>query len=539
MTVIGTNTASLRAGNASNTANMQLSNAMERLSTGKRINSAKDDAAGLAIASRMTSQLRSMAVAVRNANDGISMAQTAEGALGEVTSMLQRMKELATQSANGTLGTAERAALQTEVTQLTGQINDIARTTNFNGQALLDGSVKALKLQTGTTAADTVSLTMAAVSADSLGLTVGTGGAVSGRVTTGTTGVSVGDILINGTNAFAGTADVAWDTASDLATLINGNSTRTGVTATAFNNVTSSSAITGAVASGTINGKAIGSAASAADFVANVNRNADEYGVTASLTSDNKITFANKTGAAIVTTGGVAISSTPGFVSLSSVDGSKFTVGGAAAADLNAAGLNAFDGASYKGATDTTAAMATAGVKINGVAIADTTNTGLTLANTKAAVLAAINAKTADTNVVGSYTGDKLVLSSNNGGPVRVEGASELGLADQGGAAGVSFDLDISTAQSASSAMSVIDKALDSISATRGNLGAIQSRLQVTVNNLTTTSTNLSDAKSRIEDADFSVETAALAKAQILSQASTAMLAQANQSQQGVLKLLQ
>ena len=106
MTVIGTNTASLRAGNASNTANMQLSNAMERLSTGKRINSAKDDAAGLAIASRMTSQLRSMAVAVRNANDGISMAQTAEGALGEVTSMLQRMKELATQSANGTLGTA-------------------------------------------------------------------------------------------------------------------------------------------------------------------------------------------------------------------------------------------------------------------------------------------------------------------------------------------------------------------------------------------------------------------------------------------------
>ena len=537
MTVIGTNVSALRAANASSSASMQLSTTMERLSTGKRINSAKDDAAGLAIASRMTSAVKSMAVAVRNANDGISMAQTAEGALGEVTNMLQRMKELATQSANGTLGTSERAALQAETNQLTSQINDIAKTTNFNGLNLLDGSVKNLKLQTGINSGDTVAINLDGMSSDKLGLTVGTGGVVSGRVTTGTTGVAPGDITLNGVNAFAGTADVAWDSAADLADLVNQNSARTGVTATALNSVTST-AITGAVAGGTINNKAIGSAATAADFVALVNRNSDDYGVTASLTSDNKITLSNKTGEAISATGGLAISSTQGFVSLASADGKNVTVGGTTA-DLTTAGLNAFDGASYTAGAVTAAATNTAGIKINGVDIADTTNTGLSQAATQTAIKNAINAKTSDTGVVADYVANKLVLSSNNGGSIRVEGASEIGFQDQGGSDGVSFDLDISSQNSASAAMSVIDKALDKISATRGNLGAIQNRLEVTVNNLTTTSTNLADSRSRIEDADFSAESTNLAKAQILSQASTAMLAQANQSQQSVLKLLQ
>ena len=122
MTVIGTNTAALRAGNASNSANMQLSSAMERLSTGKRINSAKDDAAGLAISSSMTSQIRGMNQAIRNANDAMSMAQAAEGALGEVTSMLQRIRELAVQSASGTYSdTPDRTNLNAEVTALTAQ----------------------------------------------------------------------------------------------------------------------------------------------------------------------------------------------------------------------------------------------------------------------------------------------------------------------------------------------------------------------------------------------------------------------------------
>ena len=538
MTVIGTNISALRSANASASASSSLSQAMERLWTGKRINAAKDDAAGLAIASRMTSQVKSMAVAIRNANDGISMTQTAEGALGEVTNMLQRMKELATQSANGTLGTSERAALQAETNQLVAQINDISKTTNFNGLNLLDGSVKNLKLQTGSNAGDTVALNLSAVSADDLGLTLGTGGVVSGRVGDGS-GVAPDSVKLNGVAAFAGTANVSWTDAKGLAALVNGNSDRTGVTATAFNSVTTSTAFTGAVTGGTINGKAVGSAASAADFVDLVNRNSADYGVTAKLGDDNKITFTNKTGEAISTTGFEAISSTDGYVSLKSTDGKNFTVGGT----LTNTGLTEYNGAGYVGAALTDSSAVTDGqLTINGVNIGAIADAG-TAAQNAIAFRDAINAKSAQTGVSATVLDDandnRLILSSNNGGAVKIGGTSPsaAGFSAQG-ADGASFDLDISTQNSASAALSVIDKALDVVSAKRGDLGAIQNRLEVTVNNLTTTTSNLSEARSRIEDADFSAESTALAKAQILSQASTAMLAQANQSQQGVLKLL-
>ena len=166
MTVIGTNIGSLRAANASTSANMALSTSMERLSTGKRINSAKDDAAGLAIASSMTAQVRGMNQAVRNANDGISMAQTAEGALGEVANMLQRVRELAVQSASGTYSDSDRTNLQAEVTELTSQITDILADSEFNGNKLFDGTAGtagAVSIQTGANGGDTVSLSLAAV----------------------------------------------------------------------------------------------------------------------------------------------------------------------------------------------------------------------------------------------------------------------------------------------------------------------------------------------------------------------------------------
>lgn len=271
MTVIGTNISALRASNASASANNALSGAMERLSTGKRINSSKDDAAGLAIATSMTSQIRGMNQAVRNANDGISMAQTAEGGLNEVTNILQRVRELAVQSSSGTYSDEDRTNLQAEVTELQGQLTDILANTEFNGVKLFDG-------------------------------TAGSGGSVSIQV---------------GANA----------------------------------------------------------------------------GETVSL-------------------------------------------------DL-----------------------------------------------------------------------------------------SEIDLTD-------AIAVDISDATDASDALDTLDTAIESISTSRATLGASQSRLQSVVNNLTQNMTNLTDARSRIEDADFSAETTALAKAQILSQASTAMLAQANQSQQGVLSLL-
>jgi flagellin len=169
MTVIGTNTAALRAGNASTAASKMLGSAMERLSTGKRINSAKDDAAGLAIASTMTGSIRGMNQAIRNANDGISMAQTAEGALGEVTNMLHRVRELSVQSASGTYSDDDRTNMQAEVTELTGQISSILDNTKFNGIALFDGSAGDsgdVTIQTGSTADDTVTLSLAQVDLD-------------------------------------------------------------------------------------------------------------------------------------------------------------------------------------------------------------------------------------------------------------------------------------------------------------------------------------------------------------------------------------
>lgn len=188
MTVIATNTAALRAANASNSANKLLGSAMERLSTGKRINSAKDDAAGLAIASSMTASIRGMNQAIRNSNDGISMAQTAEGALEEVTNMLQRIRELSVQSASGTYSTTDRTNLQTEVAALTGQITSILTNTEFNGVKLFDGSAGAsgvVTIQTGSNASDTVDLTFADIDLDSaVAVDISTAAAASTALTT-------------------------------------------------------------------------------------------------------------------------------------------------------------------------------------------------------------------------------------------------------------------------------------------------------------------------------------------------------------------
>lgn len=169
MNVINTNVGAMKASNASNAAGKSLSVAMERLSTGKRINSAKDDAAGLAIATGMTSQVRGMSQGIRNANDGISMAQTAEGALNEVTNMMQRIRELAVQATSGTYDTGDKTNIQAEVTQLTTQITSTMSNTQFNGTKLFDGSAGTagvVTIQAGANAADTVNLTFANLGAD-------------------------------------------------------------------------------------------------------------------------------------------------------------------------------------------------------------------------------------------------------------------------------------------------------------------------------------------------------------------------------------
>ncbi len=168
MTVIGTNVSALRTSFAANQAEMSLAKSIERLSTGRRINSASDDAAGNAIATRMTSEVRGLNMAIRNANDGISLAQTAEGGMNEITSMLQRMRELSVQSANGTLAGGDRANLQTEVTALIAQIGDVATRTDYNGVALLDGTNASINIQTGSQASETVAVTLTDVDATAL-----------------------------------------------------------------------------------------------------------------------------------------------------------------------------------------------------------------------------------------------------------------------------------------------------------------------------------------------------------------------------------
>jgi flagellin len=169
MTVINTNVSALRAQNSSRVANNMLGTAMERLSSGKRINSAKDDAAGLAISTRMDAKVRGLNQAVRNANDGISLAQTAEGALGEVSNILVRMRELSVQAANGTTATSDRAAIQTEVTALLAQVGDIAGRTDFNGTNLFDAATT-FNIQTGVDTGQTVAITFASMNATGLGV---------------------------------------------------------------------------------------------------------------------------------------------------------------------------------------------------------------------------------------------------------------------------------------------------------------------------------------------------------------------------------
>ncbi len=355
MTVINTNSSALRAQNASRMANEQLSTAMERLSTGSRINSAKDDAAGLAISTSMTSAVTGMSQAIRNANDGISLAQTADGSLSEVTNMLQRIRELGVQSASGTYSDDDRANMQAEVSQLTGQISDTLTKASFNGVKLFDTATAA--------------------------------------TTPGTPGTA-------------------------------GNGTRTSIQ--------------------------VGSNA-------NETVNIDIGNIATNLTLSTSTTGAL----------GTALTGTPTGTHTITMD--DYIAGG----------------------------------KAGGATIA-ATDVGKT-----------VNQTTGDQY----FAADPAATTK----PTKNVDLSTVSVASKGGA---------------NVALTGVDTMLKTVNTVRAGLGASESRLNSVVNSLTSTVSNLTDARSRIEDTDFSAETTNLAKSQILNQAATAMLAQANQSQQGVLKLL-
>lgn len=471
---INTNLSSLTAQRNSTKSQNDLSTAINRLSSGLRINSAKDDAAGLAIAERFTSQIRGLNQAARNANDGISLAQTAEGALGSTGANLQRIRELAVQSANATNSASDRAALQQEVAQLVAEIDRVGAQTQFNGINLLDGSFSSQQFQVGANANQTIAISgLSSARSSALGQTYGV--SATGTTLTASTGITAaGQFTINGTDIYAGAA--VGGSAKDIAAAINARSI-TGVTATAqATSVAGTTAATAGITAGTatltVNGIAIGlnvtgvAATDRANTLAAINANSAATGVTA---TDN---------------------------------GSGLT-------------LAAADGRNITSAV-------TLGTATN-VAKQD-----LGLGGVGATVYSSYNL---------SYTGTSPLVIAGS-----VNAAGTTGFANASTAAtatGTALSvIDISTVNGANAALASVDAALTTVNSERAKLGAIQNRFSSTVSNLQTTSENLSASRSRIQDADFAAETAMLSRAQVLQQAGTAMIAQANQLPQQVLQLL-
>jgi flagellin len=463
---INTNLNSLTAQRNSSKSQNDLSTAINRLSSGLRINSAKDDAAGLAISERFTSQIRGLNQAARNANDGISLAQTAEGALGSIGSNLQRMRELAVQSANATNSTSDRAALQQEVTQLASEIDRVATQTQFNGTSLIDGSFSAQQFQVGANAGQTISIaSIASARGNSLGTFQGFSLA-NQAIGTASDTAAAKSITVGGVTTSLGS--IAND-AKAIAAAVN-SSNVTGLSATA--NATTVAGATG------------GTAGTAANSVFTVNGIAITVAGTTSVSANQANVVAAFNAQSSVT--GVVAKDTGSGVSLTAADGRNVTLA------LTTAGGGA-DEASFG-----LAAAATTGGTVN------------------------LSYK-APTGTSGSLT---------------FTGAFNPG-AQAIAATGTAVNaIDISTAAGANSALDALDAALTSVNSSRATLGAIQNRFSSTIENLQTSGENLSASRSRIQDADFAAETANLSRAQVLQQAGTAMIAQANQLPSQVLSLL-
>lgn len=480
--VINTNVLSLNAQRNLNMSQGSLATSIQRLSSGLRINSAKDDAAGLAISERFTSQIRGQDQAARNANDAISLAQTAEGSLVEVTNNLQRIRELAVQSANASNSASDRAALNSEASSLVAEINRVAGTANFNGVKLLDGSFTAQVFQVGANAGETVSVSSVVDSrTSSLGShTLTADGTITGNVVVaagGNNGIAAETDLTIGTAAGTSSAiSYAINSGADaIASAINSAAGTLGVTATASNSTTLSALSVAGTVSFTLNGQAVSAAVSdkndLSSLVSAINGVASTTGVTATFSS----------------------SATKSSINLTTTDGRNIKLVGYA----NSGG--ATETISFGGSTLTEGGSVDA--VATGVVSLSSTQGAITAANANADVFA-----TAGTNN-SSFTSLAAV--------------------------------DISSVAGATAALATLDAALGQVSTGRAALGAVQNRFQSVINSLSTSSENLTASRSRIVDADYAKETAALTRAQILQQAGTAMLAQANASQQNVLSLLQ
>jgi len=590
MSVINTNISAMQAQNSMRTNGLNLSSAMERLSSGTRINSAKDDAAGLAISTRMTASIRGISAAIRNANDGISLTQTAEGSLGQIGDNLQRIRELAVQAANTGNNASDRAAMNNEATQLIAEIDRVASNTTYNGIALLDGSFQGQNLQVGAGngSNDRIAISIDSAKSSSLGV-----GATSSYSTTlygaevGTAALEDGALAVNGYTVGAAVADGVSYTGDDssaiaVAAAINAVSGSTGVYATAAATNTTitlaGAAATGftAVAAGDvkINGVSIGALATTttitlrgAAVATAINAIKGDTGVTA-VATNGVVALTSTSGKLVIETGTTGTSALTGLAAGVVANNTLTTYGGTAVTTLTAitdghvkingvsigaigaAGTDAERGGQMAAAinaissqTGVTAGFETTDGKVF-LTAADGRNITVTTGSTGAPAATGLDtaASTTDTTrsvvTLTSASEDGITISDIDGAADTASGLTVGYTATtETAGAGVS-SLDLTTATGAQDALTTLDSAINTITDSRAAMGAYQNRLTASISNLETTSMNLSASRSRILDTDYAKETTNLAKSQIIQQAATAMLAQANQSGQSVLALL-
>lgn len=478
---VNTNIASLNTQRNLTSSSNSLATSMQRLSTGSRINSAKDDAAGLQISNRLTNQINGLNQATRNANDGISLAQTAEGAMQQSTNILQRIRDLAVQSANGSNSDADRAALQKEVSAQQAELTRISDTTTFGGRKLLDGSFGTTSFQIGSNAYETIDVTLKDTSSTALGSNhIGSNGSTANATVAGVAkkdNAFTADqkITIVGSGKSEDVTLAAADSAKSVADKINGKIP--GLTATARTVAEASitqedgKTVDTELTVGGNKVKLVG-VTSTEDLANQINSNASKLGITANYDSaNNKVVLTSATGE---------------------------TIGFGANSAASAAGMTLASRGSDGKATAAATINGTDGAKAIGQVSLDS-----------------------PTSFALSGTGTAAVFG---------EQTSKLDKVS---------DVDISTADGAQKALAVIDQALANIDSQRADLGAVQNRFDNTISNLTNIAENATSARSRIKDTDYAAETANLSKNQVLQQAGTAILAQAKQLPQSVLSLLQ
>ncbi len=498
--VINTNISSLNAQRNVGKTSMGLETSIQRLSTGLRINSAKDDAAGLGIVDRMTSQINGLNQAVRNANDAVSLSQTAEGAMQESTNILQRMRELSVQSANDSNSGADRVNIQKEITALSSELNRISSQTTFNGNKILDGTFNAKHFQVGSNANETISVTLGNFSASSMGAYQSTSilnvGAISAAETTDTNNVVGDTITVTGTAASAVTYGNN-ATAAEIAAAVQAVSDTTEVTATASTSADIQYA-TGVVVGETVSFQlsAVDGSAAAQGGVGNISytltSTTDYSGMRDAINAESNSTGISAT-----------LNSSAGTLTLTNADGHNVFIDAVSNGTANDAVLNV-------GAT----------------------------AATFTGTPAVLTENTATGNTDAISVGGQVSMSGSSGFSVTSTDAT-FAAADLNATLSSVADVDVSTRAGSNNALEVLDKALRTVSDSRADLGAIQNRLEFTISNLSNVSENVSAARSRIQDTDFAAETANLTRNQILQQAGIAMLSQANSAPQAVLSLLQ